>query len=77
MELAQRAKARRKQRGLSQKELAMRSGVSFGSLQRFEQSGLIALESLLRIAFALDCMDGFDALFPADAAPKRLEDLFK
>jgi transcriptional regulator with XRE-family HTH domain len=75
--VAKNAKARRKQRKLSQKELAQRSGVSFGSIQRFEQSGLIALEALLKIAFALDCIDGFEGLFPEDNAPKTLDDLFK
>jgi transcriptional regulator with XRE-family HTH domain len=76
-EIARSAKSRRKQRGLSQKELADRSGVSFGSIQRFEQSGLIALDSLLKIAFTLDCLEGFDALFPSDDLPKSLDDLFK
>ncbi len=76
-DIAAKAKARRKMRHLSQKELAERSGVSFGSIQRFEQSGLISLEALLKIAFALDCTDGFEALFPEDNAPKTLDDLFK
>ncbi len=77
IDMAERAKARRKQRRMSQKALAERSGVSFGSIQRFEQSGQIALEALLKIAFALECIDGFESLFPADTAPKSLEDLFK
>jgi transcriptional regulator with XRE-family HTH domain len=76
-DIAAKARARRKQRKLSQKELAERSGVSFGSIQRFEQSGLISLEALLKIAFALDCIDGFGGLFPEDNAPKSLDDLFK
>jgi transcriptional regulator with XRE-family HTH domain len=76
-DIAAKARARRKHRQLSQKELAERSGVSFGSIQRFEQSGQIALEALLKIAFVLECIDSFDSLFPVDTAPKSLEDLFK
>jgi transcriptional regulator with XRE-family HTH domain len=75
--MALRAKAMRKAQGLSQQALATRSGVSFGSLQRFEQSGQISLESLLRIAFALEAIAPFEALFPIDNQPQRLEDLFK
>jgi len=76
-ELAKSAKARRKQRELSQKALAQHSGVSFGSIQRFEQSGQISLEALLKIAFALECIDSFENLFPVDDAPTSLDDLFK
>lgn len=76
-EVAKNAKARRKQRGLSQMALAQHSGVSFGSIQRFEQSGQISLEALLKIAFALECIDGFESLFPVDKTPKTLDELFK
>ncbi len=47
----------------SQVELAQRSGVSLGSLKRFEQSGEIALTALIKIAFTLgeqeDCKRWF------------------
>lgn len=43
----------RKRKKISQKELATRSGVSLGSVKRFEQSGEISLQSLTKIAIAL------------------------
>ena len=43
----------RKRKKISQKELATRSGVSLGSVKRFEQSGEISLQSLSKIAIAL------------------------
>lgn len=45
---------------LTQEGVAVRSGVSWGSLKRFERTGLIALDALLRIALVLDCLGDFD-----------------
>jgi len=61
--VAKRAAKRRKELGLSQAELAERAAVSLGSLRRFEQTGAIAFESLVRICFALGCENDLDALF--------------
>lgn len=61
--LVERVRARRKEQGLSQKQLAARSGVSYASVRRFETEGEISLSSLIRIAQVLDCMQDFDALF--------------
>lgn len=77
VEIAVRERKLRKQHGLSQAELASASGVSLGSLRRFEHSGLISLESLLKLAFALDAMGEFDGLFPERSIPKSLDDLLK
>jgi len=55
-------KERRKSLGLTQTELATRSGVSLGSLKRFEGSGQIALESLLKLALVLECLGDFSAV---------------
>ncbi|MCR9228284.1 MAG: helix-turn-helix domain-containing protein [Flavobacteriaceae bacterium] len=44
-------------RGLTQKGLAERSGVSLSSLRKFEQKGIISLESFLKLALVLGCMD--------------------
>ena len=49
---------RRKELKYTQKELSERSGVSLGSLKRFESSGQISLESLLKLALVLDCLEG-------------------
>jgi len=45
---------------LTQSGLATRSGVSLGSIKRFESSGKISLESLLKISLVLECLDDFD-----------------
>lgn len=62
-DVAKRAARRRKELGYTQAELAKRSAVSLGSLRRFEQTGRIAFDSLVRICIALECEDDLDALF--------------
>lgn len=59
-EVRDRFKARRLAMNLTQNGLATRSGVALGSLKRFEQTGLIAFDSLLNIALVLDCLGDFD-----------------
>jgi transcriptional regulator with XRE-family HTH domain len=44
---------------LTQDALSKRSGVSLGSLKRFESTGAISLVSLLKIALVLECIDDF------------------
>ena len=56
-------RARRKEKKLTQVELSRLAGVSLGSLKRFEQTGNISLNSLIKIAFVLDCQEDFDSLF--------------
>ena len=63
MEIAANLKKLRKQRKLSQIALAEKAGVSYGSMKRFEQTGEIALESLLKIAIVLGETEPFEALF--------------
>ncbi|WP_417271115.1 helix-turn-helix domain-containing protein [Celeribacter sp.] len=53
---------------LTQAELAQKSGVSLGSLKRFERTGEISFASLLAIAEALDALDAFANLFPMPEA---------
>ena len=65
-ELAQRFKARRLLLNLSQEGLAARSGVSWSSLKRFERTGLIALDSLLKLALVLACLEDFEKLCARD-----------
>ncbi len=60
LNLAERAKSVRLNYDLTQMGLAKRSGVSFGSIKRFEKSGHISLESLLKIAAALGKLDDFE-----------------
>ena len=61
--LIERAKRRRKELKLSQKELSVKSGVSYSSIRRFETSGEISLTSLIKIAHALNSMEDFNNLF--------------
>jgi transcriptional regulator with XRE-family HTH domain len=61
--LVSRVRARRQEGKISQSELARRSGVSLGSIKRFESTGKIALSSLLRIAVVLGCEEDFNLLF--------------
>ena len=47
---------RRKALGYTQEELTIHSGVSLGTLKRFERTGQISLESLLKLALVLECL---------------------
>ncbi len=73
-ELAARAKERRLALNISQQELAERSGVSLGSIKRFESSGLISLSSLLEISLVFGCLGDFDTLFTTKGEPLSLFD---
>lgn len=53
MEIAKRIRKVRRRRKISQQKLSEQSGVSLGSLKRFEQTGEISLLSLSKIAIAL------------------------
>jgi transcriptional regulator with XRE-family HTH domain len=77
--LAKAAQKRRLSLNLSQKSLSDRSGVSLGSLKKFEQTGRISLESLLRIALILGCLQDFTQLFrlPSPESFLSLDDLLK
>jgi transcriptional regulator with XRE-family HTH domain len=74
--LAARHKTLRRKLRLSQKEMAERSGVSLGSLKRFENTGKISLESLLKLAHLMGRLKDFDSIFQAGEDLKRLEKLF-
>ena len=51
--LAKRVREIRKRRGISQKLLSERCGISCGTIQRFETTGLISFLSLTKIAAEL------------------------
>ncbi|MFY7842509.1 MAG: helix-turn-helix domain-containing protein [Rhabdochlamydiaceae bacterium] len=57
---------------LSQKTLSEKSGVSYGSLKKFERTGQISLESLLKLSLILGCMDDFKSLFVIKRTEKVL-----
>lgn len=76
-ELTERFRKLRKSKKLAQSELAKKSGVSLGSLKRFEQTGHISLESLLKLAHLFDRLDDFDIIFKINEDFKEIEKLFK
>ena len=61
--LAQRVRKIRKRRSITQEKLASISGVSYGSIKRFEKTGQISLLSLTKIAIALDLADELRNIF--------------
>ena len=63
LKLAQRVRNIRKRRSISQETMASMSGVSYGSVKRFESTGQISLLSLTKIAMALDIADELRNIF--------------
>ncbi len=63
-------KQRRLSLRLTQEGLSKRSGVSLGSLKRFEKSAEISLHALLKIALVLECLDDFTTI-----ADPKLEEI--
>lgn len=61
--IADRIRTIRKRRKISQKRLSEKSGVSLGSVKRFEQSGEISLLSLTKIALSLEIQQELEELF--------------
>jgi len=74
--IAQRHRLIRKQLKMSQAEIAERSGVSLGSLKRFENTGKIALESLLKLMHIMGRLDDFDNVLKAKENHGDIEKLF-
>lgn len=61
--LVKRFKQRRKELGITQRMLSQRSGVSYGSIRRFETEGEIALHALLKLSVVIDALEDFNQLF--------------
>ena len=61
--LADKIKEHRKKLKISQEALAQKSGVSLGSIKRFETKYEISLQSFIKIAIALDLDNDFENLF--------------
>ena len=62
-QIAQSARKKRLSLNFSQKSLSEKSGVSFSTIKKFELTGKISLESLLKIAFSLESINPFLELF--------------
>ncbi|GDX47177.1 transcriptional regulator [Bacteroidota bacterium] len=76
LEMAKRHKMLRKQAGFTQSELARRSGVSLGSLKRFETSGQISIQFLFLLIDVLGRLDDFDTILKPIENIKEIERLF-
>lgn len=63
LKIAENLKQRRLNFNLTQKALSKRSGVSLGSLKRFETSGEISLKNLILLAISLQSSDELIDLF--------------
>ena len=57
------AREKRLSLNVSQQSLSKRSGVSLAVLKKFENTGKISFESLLKLALALGCLGDFFELF--------------
>ena len=75
-EIALRHRILRKKAGFSQSELARRSGVSLGSLKRFERTGQISLASLLQLTDVLNRLNDFEAILQPLENLDAIEKLF-
>ncbi|MEE3393247.1 MAG: helix-turn-helix transcriptional regulator [Lachnospiraceae bacterium] len=74
--IAGNVRAIRRRRKISQQKLADRSGVSLGSIKRFESTGDISLLSLCKIALALDIEKDLLKLF-SDIPPRSIEEVIR
>lgn len=75
-ELVRKMQQLRKKNKISQLELSKRSGVSFGSIKRFETTGQISLESLLKLAYFFNRLEDFSTVFQIDSNLETVAKLF-
>lgn len=73
--LAHRFRRVRKTAGLTQVVLAERSGVSLGSLRRFETTGRVSLMNLTIMADVLGRLQDFEDVFAVNEKLARIEAL--
>ena len=71
-----RARALRKQRGFSRRELAELSGVSSATISRFENDGTATISIMLKLASSLDALESFSKIF-LEETYSSLEDFEK
>ncbi len=64
--LATNIKSIRRANNWSQKDLSIKSGVAYGSLRKFERTGIISLESLLKLSNALGRLSEFEHILEPD-----------
>ncbi len=75
--IAQNVVELRKENGWTQQELSEKSDVSYGSIKRFETSGQISLESLLKIVESLRRLSEFENILLPPKENQRIKELFE
>ncbi len=72
--IAQKVKHRRLELNLTQVALAQRSGVNIETYRKFERTGQISFQNLVKIGFAFDMTTDFNLLF-SQRQYERLDDV--
>ena len=75
--IAQNVVALRKEKGWTQQELSKKSDVSYGSIKRFETTGQISLESLLKIVESFKRLSEFEKILLPPKDNQRIKQLFE
>ena len=75
MEITKRLIAIRKRRKISQKRLAVISGVPYASIRRFENTGDISFASFIKIVMALRLYDDLENLFKMKETYSSIEEV--
>lgn len=76
--LAENIRERRLRMELTQEGLAMRSGVPLPTIRKFEQKGIISLESFLKLLLVVGGLEEIvDALKPAPPTFASIEEVLK
>jgi transcriptional regulator with XRE-family HTH domain len=76
--LAENVRSRRLSAGLTQEGLAERSGVALPTLRKFEQTGVISLESFLRLLLVVGGIeDVIEAIKPVKPAFSSIDEVLK
>lgn len=73
-QIASSAKKKRLFLNFTQSSLSEKSGVSLGVIKKFERTGKISIESLLKLALVLDSLKEFVNLFKAQSIESQTMD---
>ena len=74
LDLSKRFKFIRKRKGLTQKKISEISGVSYGSITRFEQTGDISMSSLVKLCVSMNIQEEIKKIF-SDVPYKSVEEI--
>ncbi|TDB62811.1 XRE family transcriptional regulator [Arundinibacter roseus] len=76
--LAENVRSRRLNAGLTQQDLAERSGVALPTLRKFEQKGVISLESFLRLLMVVGGLEEvIEAIRPVKPTFTSIDEVLK